>query len=187
MKPLPKLTKKQKLMLLICGGIIVLLLFMPLDQKMFQTSDQKTQTQSKSTSTTSEVSSVEAFEKTQEKRLKAVIEKMEGVGNVYVMITASTSTERVIEKEVATSSEQVSESDASGGTRNSLSQNTSENAVYEQNGQTPYVIKEIQPVIEGVVVAAEGADTPQVVKEITETVAALFDVPVHKIKVVKME
>ena len=103
------------------------------------------------------------------------------------MITASTSAERVIEKEVTTSTENIQESDAQGGTRSSVSQNTSEAALYEQNGQVPYVIKEIQPKIEGVAVAAQGADNLEIVREITETVAVLFDVPVHKIKVVKLE
>ena len=173
MKPLSGLTRKQKLIILACVGVIVLLV--------------TTASQSQSILTTSENTSVEAFEKAQEKRLKAVIEKIAGVGEVYVMITASTSAERVIEKEVTTSTENIQESDAQGGTRSSASQNTSEAALYEQDGQMPYVIKEIQPKIEGVAVAAQGADNSEIVREITETVAVLFDVPVHKIKVVKLE
>lgn len=185
MKPLPSLSRKQKLMLLVCGGVIVLLLLFPKQNNQSQTNT--TASQSQSILTTSESTSVEAFEKAQEKRLKAIIEKIDGVGDVYVMITASTSAERVVEKEVTTSSEQIQESDAQGGTRKSVTQNTSEAALYEQNGQTPYVIKELQPKIEGVAVAVQGADNSEIVREIIETVAVLFDVPVHKIKVVKLE
>lgn len=185
MKPLSGLTRKQKLIILACVGVIVLLVMLPVGKQNNQTNT--TASQSQSILTTSENTSVEAFEKAQEKRLKAAIEKIAGVGEVYVMITASTSAERVIEKEVTTSTENIQESDAQGGTRSSVSQNTSEAALYEQNGQTPYVVKEIQPKIEGVAVAAQGADNSEIVREITETVAVLFDVPVHKIKVVKLE
>ena len=43
------------------------------------------------------------------------------------------------------------------------------------------------PVIQGVLIVAEGADDPVVVKDITEACEALFSLSVHKIKVVKMK
>ena len=54
------------------------------------------------------------------------------------------------------------------------------------NGGSPYVVKQIEPEIEGVLVAAQGGGDETVVNEITYAVQVLFDVPVHKIKVVKM-
>ena len=53
-------------------------------------------------------------------------------------------------------------------------------------GQNPYVIKEISPKIEGVVVIAEGGDNPVVIQDISEAVQALFDVDTHKIKIMKL-
>lgn len=41
--------------------------------------------------------------------------------------------------------------------------------------------------IEGIVVIAEGADKNRIKTEIYETVQALFDVPLHKIKVLKSD
>ena len=49
------------------------------------------------------------------------------------------------------------------------------------------MIKELEPEIEGVVVVTQGGDDLLVVNEITESVSVLFNLPVHKIKVVKME
>ena len=49
------------------------------------------------------------------------------------------------------------------------------------------MIKELAPQIEGVVVAASGAGDEFVVDEITQAVSVLFNLPVHKIKVVKMK
>ena len=49
------------------------------------------------------------------------------------------------------------------------------------------MIKEMEPEIEGVLVAAEGGDNENVANEITQAVQVLFNIPVHKIKVVKMK
>ena len=43
----------------------------------------------------------------------------------------------------------------------------------------------MNPIVEGVVVLADGADSPSVVTEINEAVQALFDISPHKIKVLK--
>ncbi|MFR1159532.1 MAG: hypothetical protein ACLSD7_11495 [Coprococcus phoceensis] len=51
--------------------------------------------------------------------------------------------------------------------------------------QTPYVTKEVNPKVEGVVVIAEGGGNAVVIKNITEAIQALFDVDTHKIKVMK--
>ena len=49
------------------------------------------------------------------------------------------------------------------------------------------IVKEMEPEIEGVLIAAQGGDQNQVAGEITQAVQVLFDIPVHKIKVVKMK
>ena len=43
------------------------------------------------------------------------------------------------------------------------------------------------PAVQGVLIVAEGADDPLIVKDITEACEALFSISVHKIKVVKMK
>ena len=49
------------------------------------------------------------------------------------------------------------------------------------------MVKEYEPEIEGVIVAAQGADKPAVVQNILEAVQALLKVEVHKVKVLKMK
>lgn len=46
------------------------------------------------------------------------------------------------------------------------------------------VVKTIYPKVEGVVVIAQGAGTGKVKQHITEVIQALFDITIHKIKVV---
>lgn len=108
------------------------------------------------------------------------------------MITARATREKVVEKDVTQSSARVSESDSNGGTRVTDESSYSETSLYTgstsgQGSGEPYVVKELVPEIEGVVVAAQGAEDEYVIDEITQAVSVLFDLPVHKIKVVKME
>ena len=49
----------------------------------------------------------------------------------------------------------------------------------------PYVIKQLQPEIEGVFVIAEGGGDENVQLQITEAVQALFGIEAHKIKIAK--
>ena len=127
-----------------------------------------------------------------EERLTGILSNISGAGKVQVMITARATREKVVEKDVTQSASQVSESDSSGGTRVTEESSYSETSLYTgaasgQDSGTPYVVKELVPDIEGVVVAAQGAGDEYVIDEITQAVSVLFDLPVHKIKVVKME
>jgi len=42
------------------------------------------------------------------------------------------------------------------------------------------------PIVQGVLIVMEGGDDPEIKREINEAVQALFDVPSHKIKIIKM-
>ena len=58
---------------------------------------------------------------------------------------------------------------------------------YEKEDYAEYLVsKEILPEIEGVLVVAEGGDSPRIVSDISDAVKALFQVEAHRIKVVKM-
>lgn len=118
-----------------------------------------------------------SYEQEMEKQLEELLESMEGVGNVKVMITLAASDERVILKDYDISEEP----DAS---------RTVESTIFytDENGrENPYCQKIITPRVEGVVVVAEGGDDPRRIIEITGVIQSLFDVPVHKIRVVRMK
>ena len=123
-----------------------------------------------------------------EQKTAQTLENVEGVGEVTVMITLKSSSQKVVEKDRSSTSQTTDEADSSGGTRvteDSLSDQTS---VYEQNSdgsQSPYVSMELSPEIEGVVVIADGGDDAVVIRNITEAVQALFGVEAHKIKIMK--
>ena len=133
---------------------------------------------------------LELYVENQEQRLKDILEQIDGVGKSEVMIRAKASKEYVVEKDISTGSSTVSETDAQGGSRQSSDITKDESSLYtkDSNGNdVPWVIKEMEPEIEGVLVAAEGGGNEAVAGEITQAVQVLFNIPVHKIKVVKMK
>ena len=121
-----------------------------------------------------------------EEKLEVILSQMEGVGDVTCMITLLQSAEQIIEKDLEITDENVAEKDSQGGTRTTRQSSRSEATIYnnEENGE-PYVSKKIAPKVDGIIVVAEGGDNAMVVKNITESVQALFGIPSHKIRIVK--
>lgn len=124
-----------------------------------------------------------------EKKLEELLSQMENIGKVKVMITLKTSAEQVVEKDAPVKKTRTTEEDSAGGNRIIESSEYGDTTVYHgtKGGEEPYIIKEIYPKIEGVVVAAQGADIGKNRAIITDMVKALFDIEVHKISVVKMK
>lgn len=124
-----------------------------------------------------------------ENRLKNMLKKVEGIGEVEVMITIESSKEKVILKDSPYTQDSSNEADGQGGSRitNGLSKEEETVLVQsEEGGSVPYIIKEIEPKIAGVVVIAQGGGNTKVINEINSAIEALFGVPIHKIKVMKM-
>ncbi len=126
-----------------------------------------------------------AYEEELENRLEEILSQMEDVGRVEVMITLESSTREVVEKDIST---QQSSSDKGGEADVNTSLDKEETTVYSDTneGSVPYVVQEIYPRVEGVLVVAEGGDNSSVNLAITDAIQALFGVDVHKIKIVKM-
>lgn len=120
-----------------------------------------------------------------ESRLENILSRMEGVGRVEVMITLQASSKEIIEKDCI--SEEVREQ---GDFDVTMLTNVSkeESTVYTDtaDGNIPYVVQEIYPEVEGVLVVAEGGADSHVNLAIMEAIEALFDIDIHKIKIVKM-
>ena len=166
--------KKDKWLIILLVGLLLVVIAMPVsDIKSDQTQDEQQMQKA-------ENASEDTYADALETRLENALAK-EGVGNVKVMITLASSSEKVVEKDREMTSE-VQEGESGGKNTSS-----SETAVYANgNGEeTPYVKQELSPRIEGVLVIADGGDNAIVIENITEAVQALFGVDTHKIKVMK--
>lgn len=122
-----------------------------------------------------------------EKRLEAVLLSVDGVGEVKVMITLKDNGEKQLRSDTVREHSNTNETDSAGGSR-SVQEGREEYSTVILNdgtGDSPYVTRETMPEIEGVLVVAQGAGSASVKSEIYEAVQALFNVPAHKIKVLK--
>lgn len=130
---------------------------------------------------------VMTYEQQLEARLKELLSHVEGVGEVEVMIVLKSSEEKVWRIDKNTSYSSTQETDSSGGTRDIRNQQISEETILSGSGEEegPLLEKELRPEISGVVVSAAGGGSAAVQAEISAAVEALFDVPPHKIKVLK--
>ena len=110
-----------------------------------------------------ETSQNDAYVEALENKLVHILENVDGVGKAEVMITLKSSKESVLNKQ-----EETILSDSSGNS-------------------APYVIKELEPEISGIVISCEGAGNKVVEASVLEAVQVLFGVSANHIKVLKME
>ncbi len=191
--------KKDQIVILFLLGVLLLVIALP-DGNREQENEMDVQTGDENV-IASGSRSEEEYVSYMEKNLERILAQMKGVGEVTVMITLKESAEKVVEKDVSTTSDTVDEEDSQGGVRKTENDSRGETTVYfgdggsgglrgssyEGAGQNPYVSKELTPRVEGVVVVAGGGDDAVVVKNITESVQALFGIDTHKIRIVKKE
>lgn len=131
----------------------------------------------------------ESYVENIERRLEAALSRLEGAGEVKVMITLSSSAEVVLEKDTVSSLSETEEADGEGGSRTVRVEDKEETTVYitESGRLTPYVIKTITPRVEGVIVLAEGAGEGKVSMEILDAVRVIFGIEAHRVKIMKLD
>lgn len=174
--------KRSDWLILVLAGILILIIALPTDTKGKKQAEETKENLSKETDT------MEASKDEIERKLEAILEKIDGAGEVKVMITYQDSGTQVVEKDKNTSANSVEESDSTGGVRSTKEQQLQESTVYDEAdvGNTPFVSKELLPKVEGILIVASGGDNQKVKQNISEAVLALFQVEAHRIKIVKM-
>ena len=175
---------KDKLLILIMTGILLVIISLPTKSS----NSPSTSTPISTTSNTSSITTTE-YEEHLEQKIESLLVKVQGVGKVKVMVTLKASSEKVLVSEDTYSEKTITATDSAGGNSNSVEKATTQAYLYSENGSggsQPYVSQEIQPEVEGVMVIAEGGSDITVITNITNAIAALLGVPVHKIQVLKM-
>lgn len=189
---IPFKMNKENACILILAGVLCMVSVWPTSNKEKETLEENTMflEENMSEEVVDASSTLNVYIQNQEERLERILEQIDGAGRVEVMIRAEASKEYVVEKDITNSESSVTETDSEGGTRQNFGLERSESSVFTKDtsgNDIPWVIKELEPTIEGVLVAVQGADQESVASEITQAVQVLFDIPVHKIKVVKMK
>ena len=114
-----------------------------------------------------------------ESELENLLSSLEGAGEVKVMITL----ENGAESKYATQTQQKTEN------ANGREEFKEEYVIVKKGASNEecIVISVSEPRVRGVAVAAQGADSPEVNKAITETVCAVFDISSADVSVEKMK
>lgn len=110
----------------------------------------------------------------EEKELEEIVSKINGAGDVDVMITYYSGAEKALAYET-----QEDKTQQDTGSESSINKKA-----VMADGE-PVVIKNLYPKVKGVVVVAEGAGNIQVKKEIQDAVKTALDVAVHKVCVLE--
>lgn len=195
---------KNNLLVLVLAGVLLMVIALPIDNgKKNEKASEKEGSASESTNNRSYLyeeeentgaqgqlytGSAEEYTAMMEKKLEELLGQMEGAGEVRVIITLRSSSEKIVEKDAPVSRTDTAEADSGGGTRTVNSVETGESTVYANEGSysEPYVIKTISPQVEGVVVLAEGAGSGSVSKNIVDVIQVLFGIDAHQVKVIKL-
>lgn len=181
--------KKDQWLIIILAGVLLLVVSLPVKKR----EDEKTEENvsayiSENTGETALMESGSSREKALEKRLEELLESIDGAGRVKVMINLEGSTEYVVEKD---RKERRTETTQGSGEmeENGVEIQLEEETVFseKESSGSPYVVQELNPEIEGVVILAEGGGNAVVAENISKAVEALFSIETHKIVVMKME
>ena len=170
-----KIKSKTDGIILILIGIVILIVLVPTGENTKKKNANETAGCGKSSTdesiSESQVQTDTEYVRMLEDQVQELIGSMDGAGKVRVMLTLSDDGLTHLDKDVKTQEK----------TRE-------ETTVIYDLGDTkqPYVIQKERPRVEGIVVVAQGGDSPGVIAEITDAMQSLFDLEAHKVKVVKM-
>ena len=116
-----------------------------------------------------------------EQKLKAVLEKVDGAGQVEVIINYESSPELIpaVSEDVDTSATQ-----DEGRTTETESRRTS--IAGSSRTDDALIVKEMQPEVRGVIVVAEGADDISLKIRLQDAVTTLLDIAPSQVEILKM-
>ena len=171
------------------AGICCLIIVFPIGKEEEETSEEKKNNSKTEQQITYAVQENADYVEQLEIRLEALLTGVKDVGQVKVMITANRTVQKNVLQDGSREREQLTENDSAGGSRTTVNEKSEGTTVFYdiEGGSTPYILSETYPEITGVVVIAQGSGTGTVDLDILNAVQVLFDVPAHKIKIMKMK
>ena len=115
-----------------------------------------------------------------EEEMERILSQIAGAGEVEVMLTYRSTQEHV------PATEQIIEETTREG-ENTKKEEQHMVLLEQENGQTPMILTELAPQVEGVVIVAQGAGDAVVCNSLHQAAQALLQVPSHKIAIIKMK
>ena len=184
-----QMTAKEKWMLFLLAGLLLAVIFFPTGEKdtnaLIGDKEAGKQEQEGSQMISAGTGmSLNQYEIYLSEQLEDILSEIDGAGEVQAWVTLAGSSEKVLMHERNYEESLLQEADSVGGTRTEEKNDVNETVITNSSGE-PYVVKTLQPKVEGVLVVAEGAGNSVVKKNLSEAVEVLFGIDAHRIKVAK--
>lgn len=130
-----------------------------------------------------------SYEDNQKSDLIKILKKINGVGEVDVMITFESGEVKIPAYDTTTQTTTTEETDTSGGKRVNNQKNDGSKVVMttEGGGNAPFILQTYKPKVIGVVVTAEGAENSKVRYNIEKAVSNLYNLGADKVNVYPMK
>ncbi|MEG2295142.1 MAG: hypothetical protein RSB96_00155 [Oscillospiraceae bacterium] len=173
-----KIMEKKHTLILIIGIFGILLIFL---STIFENKPEKSVLPK-------EHSNGEYIEMTEHKLLK-ILGTIQGVGRVKLMITLENGIEKIYLVDEKDSIERVDEMIGEENKKIQQTQNIEKKHIIVdgKNGKEPIIRTEKEPVIKGVVVVFEGADSAIVSESVMQAVKTALNITTNRICIAKME
>lgn len=129
------------------------------------------------------------YEEKQREDLSAILSKIEGVGNVEVLLRFGGSEIKVPATDKNNKQSTTEETDSEGGKRVNKEELDDDKIVMKNDdeGNSPYILETKKPEVTGVMIVAQGAQDSKVKYEITKAVASLYDISLEDVSIFPME
>jgi stage III sporulation protein AG len=182
-------TVKLLIVIALAGILLMLLGSLVSDMKKDNTKKTGTNTVQVGTNNSAVMAASTSYEDRIKKELEAVLSKIDGVGNVSVMVYFETGTTTIPITDKSTTTKTTQESDSTGGNRITTEQSeTSTTVLINKGSDTEICIsQQINPTIGGVIVVAEGASNVMLKEELINAVKTVLNVGANKVSVMAMK
>lgn len=171
-------TEKKKLKPLIFLSVICVLALIVISV----IPDEKKEVENVSTDSEDKAFASEKEQEDLESKLKQILSKINGAGDVDVMITFQSSEEVVPAYNSNITTETTKEQDSSGGERTTTS-STENKTMITSNSNEPVILKTSEAEIKGVIVVSSGANNQAVKELLYDAVKTSLQISGHQVEI----
>jgi len=189
------INSKKKVMnliiLLLCGVLMILIadISSNLTNKKVIDKESTVEVNNEINTNTQNTISNASYEESIKKELLDTLSTIEGVGKISVMIYFEGGVSEILAMNNTDSNKRTEEKDNEGGLRVTTENDRNENVVLvNQAGETkPFVLKRYNPIINGVVIVAEGAYDSLVRQRLLMATRTVLNLSSNKVSIMPME
>jgi stage III sporulation protein AG len=188
---LKKLLKDKKVSYPLCILLVLAFILIAINVFVPKFTNSKSVNTSTETADSQEtkVTNLADYENEQKKELINILKRIEGIGEVDVMINFQSGEVKVPAYDTTTQTTITEETDKEGGKRINNQKNDGSTVVMTNDAgdNEPFILETYKPKVVGVIVVADGAKNSKTKSDIQKAVESLYDITANKVNVYPMK